>query len=310
MILALTGATGFLGRKVVAGALARGWTVRALVRPGEELPPGDPVTVLSGSLADEHLSPRLLGGADVFVHLAALGVQSRDRDWVHATDVNVACTLRWLQLAHEAGLRRAVITGTCLEYTGVGALPGAPWPATVAAPRCAEDAPIECAEPYGATKAAGGVIARAWARASSLELWYLRLASLYGQGDDPAKLLPSCARALASGARVALSPGAQVREWLHVDDAARAVLDAAERSPGGPRVVNVGTGEGLSLRQVTERLATLGGCDPGLLDFGALGYRLHEPHHLVMDVGLAAELLGWSARVNLDEGLQPILRTV
>ncbi len=307
MIVALTGATGFLGRRVARGALARGWEVRALVHAEGGGRVIDGVTTVLGSLSDERLAPRLLEGAEALLHLAAVGVQSRDRDWDQAAEVNVSRTLRWLQLARGAGVRRAVITGTCLEYTGFGALPDDPWPSAVA-PRCAEDAATESADPYGATKAAGGVIARAWARAASFGLWYLRLASLYGEGDDPAKLLPRCARALAAGSRVELAPGEQVREWLHVDDAAEAVLDAAERSVDGARVVNVGTGEGRSLRQVTERLAALGGRDRGLLRFGARGYRPHEAHHLVMDVTLAGQLLGWRPRVGLDEGLAPLLR--
>lgn len=303
MRVALTGATGFLGRAVAAALVARGHAVRALVRPGREaaLGPAPRLEVVPGALGDPAALRALVAGADALVHLAALGVQSRDRDWARMVDANVAAPLALLDAAAEAGVSRVVAAGTCLEYRGHGRLPGAP---AAGAPTCGEDAPLETADGYGATKAAGGVVLRARARARGVPLRWLRLASMYGPGDDPGKLVPGALRAARAGSPYEMTAGEQVREWLHRDDAVDAVVRAAELGGEGVEVVNVGTGEGLRLLEVVREAFRAAGADPARVLAGARPYREGEVHRLVMDVSRAgAALGGWAPRVALADGL-------
>lgn len=303
MRLALTGATGFLGRRVTAVLLVRGHEVRVLVRPGREatLPASPRLSVIAGVLGDPAAAQALVQGAEALVHLAALGVQSRDRDWSRMVDVNVAGGLALLDAAAAAGVRAVVAAGTCLEYRGHGQLPGAPAAGTA---RCDEDAPLEGADGYGATKAAAGVVLRARARACGVALRYLRLASLYGPGDDPEKLLPGALRAARAARAYEMTPGEQEREWLHLDDAAEAVVRAVERPGDGVEVLNVGTGEGVRLLDLVRDAYRAAGADPGLVRPGTRPYRAGEVHRLVMDVSRAAGALGgWAPRIALASGL-------
>jgi nucleoside-diphosphate-sugar epimerase len=303
VLLALTGATGFLGRHLVPAARAAGHRVRALAQPGERTDADEPVT---GSLEDPEALRALVAGADAVVHLAAAGVQSRDRAWERMIRANVAAPVALVEAAASAGAGRLVAAGTCLEYAGHGRLPDAPW--TGGEARCAEESPLEAADPYGATKAAGGLLLRARARELSLPCWYLRLASLYGPGDDPAKLLPGAIAAAAAHRPFEMTAGEQVREWLHVDDAVAALLAALGRDPGpGGEILNAGTGEGVALVELVRRAFAVAGADPALVRAGVRPYRPGDPHHLVMDPRRAERRLGWRATTSLDAGLAPLV---
>jgi nucleoside-diphosphate-sugar epimerase len=298
--LAVTGTTGFLGRHLAAAALARGHEVRALVRPGRAAPEG--AEGVAGDLADVGALARLVAGADVLFHLAALGVQSRDRDWGRLVEVNVARPLALVDAAARAEVGLMVAAGTVLEYRGHGRLPDAPAPLPAI---CGEDAPADPLDPYGATKAAGGALLRARAVEAGLPCWYLRLATMYGPGDDAQKLLPSAIAAARAGRPFETSGGEQVREWLHVEDAVEALLAAATAPPrAGAEVVNVGTGQGVALREVVGRVFDLAGADPALLRLGARPYRRGEVHRLVMSAERArARWPGRPATRTLEDGL-------
>lgn len=305
MRLAVTGATGFLGRRVLSHALGAGHAVRALVRPGKAPPPPHPALgVVPGNLEDANALSTLCGGADAVIHLAAAGVQSREHEWGHMARVNVLAPVALVEAAARAGVKRMVATGTCLEYAGHGRLPDQPAPPD--APPLREDvAPLDTGDGYGATKAAGGILLRALARERGLATWYLRLSALVGEGDDDGRLLPAAFAAASAGRPYETTLGEQEREWLHVDDAAEAVLRAAVRAPPGgePTVVNVGTGVGVPLREVVRKVFEVVGSDPKLIQHGLRGYRRGEVHRLVMDTTRAAELLGWLPRRPLEDGL-------
>jgi len=303
VLIAVTGATGFLGRRAVAALTAADHRVRALVMPGEALPTGFGLGMerVEGTLRDAAALDRLVSGADVLVHLAALGVQKRDRDWERMTAVNVVAPLALVEAASRAGVARVVAAGTCLEYTGHGRLPDA---AVADAPSCREEDPTEPADPYGATKGAGGLLLRARCRSLGLPCWYLRLAGLYGPGDDPEKLLPAAIRCARARVPFEMTGGEQVRELLHADDAIEAFVAAVSRpAPPDGLVVNVGTGEGLSIAELARRVFRAAGADEGLVRVGTRSYRPGEAHRIVMNVERSADRLGWRARTPLDEGL-------
>lgn len=309
MRLAVTGATGFLGCAFVAEAWRAGHRIRALVREDRRVPAvlvAPRIELVWGDLEQPLAMARLLEGADALVHLAALGVQARDRDWARAARVNALVPLDWVGQAARTGVRQLVAVGTCLEYAGHGRLPATRWQRTLPTPRLVESSPLGGADAYGATKAAGGLLLCARARAEGLSHWYLRLASLYGPGDAPEKILPAALRAARERRPFEMSAGEQVREWLHVSDAVRALLAAVERP--GTGAVNVGTGRGLTLRRVVTGLFEAAGADPSLLRLGARAYLPGEPQRVVMDVSRARLLLGFEPAISLEDGLRELAR--
>lgn len=302
MRIALTGASGFLGRHFVPAALAAGHRLCALER-SRPVPGG--VEAVRGGLEDPAARARLLEGADVLVHLAAAGVQGRDRAWPGMLQANVAAPVELAEEAARQGVRLVVAAGTCLEYRGHGRLPDEPCPPG-ARPRCDEGAPTGPADPYGATKAAGAILLAARARALGLPLTYLRFASLYGPGDDADKLLPAALRAALAGREFEMTAGEQVRDWLHVDDAVGVLLAAIAGAGAG--IVNAGTGEGVAVRDLVARLFELAGAPAGRVLAGRRPYRPGEVHHLVLDPSRLRGELGYTPRTALEAGLAGLVQ--
>lgn len=312
MNIAVTGATGFVGRHFIASALAQGHHLRAWVRgPSAHAAAwrARAITVIEGALTEPTAAQcaAFLHDVDALVFLAAAGVQSRDRSLDKTLAANVTAPARWLEHAAQHHVRRVVLTGTCLEYRGFGALPAAPW-GGAPNPLCGLDSPLSQADLYGASKGAGGLLARAVARHAGMPLWYLRLASLYGPGDDAGKFVPAALAHLRAGNAFPMSPGEQVREWLHIDDAVRALLLAAACDPGpdSVRTLNIGTGQGVSLADLVARLAGVVGASAETIQRGAIAYRPHEVHHLVMDVQEQAPALQFTPAWSLERGLEQL----
>ena len=185
--IAVTGASGFIGKHFIKSVLNLGWKVKALTR-SDNLCEAHNLEIIKGSLENPP-DVNFFKDVDVFVHLAALGVQSRDRIWDQVIQVNVQHSLKWIQEAQRCGVQHAVVAGSALEYQGFGTLPDNPHTGEFLL--CGERTSLECSEPYGASKAAGGLLMRAWSRNNEFPLWYLRLATCYGPNNKPCLLYTS-----------------------------------------------------------------------------------------------------------------------
>ena len=168
-------------------------------------------------------------------------------------------------------------------------------------------------EPYAAAKIAGIVAAQALSRQYGLSLVSVMPTNLYGPGDnfdlETSHVLPALIRrfheaAEAKAPSVTLwGTGTPRREFLHVDDLARACLAVMERHEG-EQILNVGTGEDLSLRDLAELVARATGYE------GRILWDPSKPDgtpRKVLDVG-RIRALGWEPRIGLEEGIRETLR--
>lgn len=162
---------------------------------------------------------------------------------------------------------------------------------------------------YSRTKAAFRDAGRRAAEAGQLRFVNLRLQHFYGAGDAPSKfttwVIRSC---LANVPELALTPGEQLRDFLHVDDAVEAILAVVRRERGGTpgfRDYDVGSGTGVSIRHFAETVRALAGAVTRL-NFGARPYRDGEPMRSVADIRALREL-GWAPRLTLEQGLRRTL---
>lgn len=247
MRLFLTGGTGFIGSHVLAAALAAGHQVRALRRS----PASAPVIPLPRQPewceGDLHsLTAPQLQGVEVVLHLASAGVSPKRVPWAELVQANVADSLRLLELAAEAGVRRCVVTGTSHEYGNAARRFAAIPP----------DAPLEPLSAYGASKAAAFQLLRTFAIAKGLELFYGRIFSAYGEGQFEANFWPSLRRAARSGDDFPMTSGRQVSDFIPVSEVASHLMAACSRpdvAAGVPLVVNIGSGQATSLLAFAER---------------------------------------------------------
>ncbi len=296
----VTGASGFIGRALVAHLRAVGKRVVAAGRPASALPPAERQIRIE-PLSAKAIAEALRGEAvDVVFHCAAYGIRPQDRDPAQMFETNVAGTGAWVEAAASVGAGAFVYAGSCSEYGPV-----------TKAERIRENQRLGASDLYGASKAAAGEWGTALARSRGLPFQWIRLFGVFGPGEAPHRLLPYVRDRLSRGERVDLSSGAQWRDFLHVKDAARGLVRAAEIAfEGRLGPFNLCTGEPVTVRAMAEEVARQMGAPPELLDFGARALRPDEQMWLVGDGSLLAQAGGFRHSIGLSEGVALTLRAL
>ncbi len=299
MRVLVTGATGFIGAFVTRELLRDGCEVHAFVEHGQPLGRiddlGARITVHRGSLLDAAAVTHAASQAkpEVCLHLAWYAVPGK---YLHAEE-NVALVGASVDLARAvaaAGCRRFVGAGTCIEYdTSRGLL--------------SEDrTPIAPRTLYGVCKnALHGMLAELGPRLG-LEVAWLRFFFLYGPTEAPGRLVSEVLGKLLRGEEAPVTPGEQVRDFMHVADIARAVATVLRSKAVGP--INIGSGEPVTVRQVVAAMGEATG-RPELVRYGALPSRPGDPPFICAD---ATRLrgLGFVPAFDLRSGLADTVRAL
>ncbi len=226
--------------------------------------------------------------ADRLIHLA--WYLEPGQVWSSLENIRwVEASLGLVQEFVTAGGRRAVLAGSFSEYG-----PGAG--------RCvAETAPLVPSNLYGASKSALGQVALAAADVWGIEVAWARIFSAYGPGEHPKRLVASVVENLLAGREAPCSHGRQIRDYLSTMDIADALVAVLDSDLRGP--VNVGSGEGVTLRSLVETAGEIVG-RPDLLRFGEVVPPPDDPPCLVADVARLRDEVGWSPRFSLLKGLE------
>jgi nucleoside-diphosphate-sugar epimerase len=208
--------------------------------------------------------------------------------------------IRWLEASldllqqfAEHGGSRVVTAGTCAEYS---------WsPGGV----CHElNTPLEPASLYGASKDALRRMQESLANQLGFSSAWGRVFFPYGPGEPADRLVPSVIQRLLRGEPAPCSHGRQVRDFMHVDDVARAFAVLLDSDRAG--VVNIASGCPVTIADVVMTIGDLLGRSD-LIQLGALPTRAGEPDELLADTD-ALRSLGFSPRFNLREGLMETVR--
>jgi UDP-glucose 4-epimerase len=288
----VTGGAGFIGSHVVDALVARGDEVAVV----DTLVRGQEANVSSG--AELHVRDIRDPLDDLFAavrpeavfHLAAQAdVRVSVERPVDDAAVNVLGTVRVLEAARHHGAQvvfsstGGAIYGECVE------------PAR-------EDSPCEPLSPYGTAKLAAEEYLRSYNRLHDTKHVSLRYGNVYGPRQDPhgeAGVVAIFLGALARGEQARIfGDGRQTRDYVYVGDVARATLSALGPDGG---VFNVGTGRETSVVELYELCARVAGSDIPAEHAPA---RLGELQRSFLDPALAARELGFTAMVELEDGLR------
>jgi dTDP-glucose 4,6-dehydratase len=164
-----------------------------------------------------------------------------------------------------------------------------------------EESPLRPSSPYSATKAAGDLLVQAHVHTHGIEAVICRGSNNYGPRQHPEKLIPLCVlNALHGDALPVYGDGRQVRNWLYMEDFARAIdLVAREGAPGD--VYNVGGPDEEENLHVVERILELAGADASLIEHIEDRKGHDRRYSLSSD---KVKSLGWEPQVRFDEGLE------
>lgn len=298
----ITGATGFVGGEVTKLCLSRGYRTAALVRPGRAGAVPFGADAIEVDLCDEAALVGAVRAANpkIILHLAAYGVAPHDRDPLMMQQINVGLAGALVRSAARCGAV-VVSAGSNAEYAEPSE-----------ASRLDERAALNTQHLYGASKAAGGLLALATASALSLPMRHMRVFNVYGPGEAPHRLLPSLLAQRKGHGRIPLSEGRQIRDYLHVADVAAGLLVAAERLRSGALrgvdALNLCTGEGISIREFALLAAEALGIEPERLGFGDLPLRPGEIARMVGNPGRMKIDLGWAPTYDPATGIRAVIR--
>lgn len=290
----VAGGTGFIGRRLVAKLLAAGANVTILHRGRSPLP-AECQSLVVPNWTQADLASALTGlHFDGVFNLAAYGVMPAERDPETMSRINVAGADQFLRHAIAMDSKFFIHAGSSAEYRErAGTEP------------LLETDPLERVKLYGASKAAATEALLAAAHAAGFPLIVGRLFGVYGAGEAPHRLLPSLVAKLNRGERVPLSEGHQVRDFVHVDDAAEGfvALASAARTSNSPAVVNLCSGEGVSVRDFARHVARAMAVPETLLGFGDLALRPDDVMHLIGSTAALQSLCNWRPRLSIDAGI-------
>jgi nucleoside-diphosphate-sugar epimerase len=231
---------------------------------------------------------------DTVIHAGWEGVAGSQRNDAMQVHRNVIAALELTTLAGECGARHFIGLGSQAEY---GPCTG----------RIVEDQALQPTTLYGAAKVAAAAVSRTQAALLGMRHSWLRVFSTYGTGGDTSWVLPMAAAAMAQGLAPALTACEQRWEFLHVRDAARAILAVAQQHAEG--TFNLGTGDARVLRDVILGLRDR--IDPAIAPiFGAVPYRPDQIMRLEADISRLQAATGWSPMVSIDSGLDELAAEV
>jgi len=308
----VTGAAGFIGSHVCEALVARGDDVVGL----DNFDPFYPRAVKERNLealrrgprfrfveADVARDPLPLDGVELVLHLAAKpGVRPSLENPASYSEANVTGTVRVLEAARRAGLRRIIFGSSSSVY------------GDATPPPFAEDAaavwPIS---PYAASKRAGELMAHAFAHLYGMPILCLRFFTVYGPRQRPDLAIHRFTDLIARDKPVRMhGDGSSERDYTYITDCVDGILAAIEwsaRPPpwaGGSSVaINIGGGARVRLDQLIELIGrTLG-----------RGVRIERHPDQPGDVRLtAADLrraereLGYRPKVGIEEGIREFVR--
>lgn len=284
--IVLTGATGFLGSHLCRALLAAGYTVHGYRRMSSD--PSrlrDITSRLCWHRLPEELEAPFRGKIAPVAVIHCAGLYGRRGETAEQMrEANIELPVRLHRLAAECGVPVFLHTDTILS------------------PELNE---------YAAGKHEAATRLKNSGR--SPRVVNLRVHHFYGPDDDQNKFIAALiARCLANEAEIPLTAGQQKRDFIHVDDVARAFVavlqQQLEAGECGVVEFEVGSGKAVELRWIVERIHALTRSRARLV-FGALPYRAHESMFAEADTA-ALRALGWQPRISLEEGLERTVAAV
>lgn len=263
MRIALTGASGFIGRHVLRELLEQDIQVVAITRDNTKLAEFEGrVQIVEFDLANvgEHTFDHL-GRPDVLLHLAWGGLPNYHS--LYHFEHELPRQYNFLNQMVAQGLRSLLVTGTCFEY-GMHSGP------------LAEDEKTWPANPYGFAKDALRQQLEYLKQQSSYSFTWARLFYMYGEGQPETSLLPQLKKAVAQGVQqFNMSGGEQLRDYLPIRDVARyLVILALKQQDIG--LINICSGKPQSVRALVEQWLVENNWDIKL-NLGHYPYPDYEP---------------------------------
>jgi NAD dependent epimerase/dehydratase len=307
----VTGAGGFIGSHLVDALMRHGCRVRALLHYDARPHRGnleflDPVVqkeieIVSGDIADPFFVAHAVQGRDAVFHLAALiAIPHSYVAPASYVQTNVVGTLNVLEACRTHGVERLVHTSTSECYGTARYTP------------IDEEHPLQGQSPYSASKIGADKLAESYYLSFGVPVATLRPFNTYGPRQSARAVLPSILSQLFAGSReLHLGDTDPVRDLNFIGDTVDAFIRLAQCDAAVGQVVHVGTGRGVTIRELAElSMKIVGRTLPIVCDPKRVRPAKSEVRTLLCDAAKAKRLIDWQPRVNLEMGIEQTARFI
>lgn len=297
----VTGAAGFIGSSIARELIARGETVRGIdnfsTGKRENLTGLETMDFIEADLNSPGAADRACRDVTCIFHEAALPSVPRSiQDPLGCNQANVDATVKLLDAARLAGVKRVVYAGSSSAYGNTPSLPKR------------EDMLPAPLSPYAVSKLAGEYYMSAFYRVYGLETVTLRYFNVFGPHQDPASqysgvLAIFISRMLRNQGIMIYGDGEQSRDFTYIDNVVNGNLLASQADAAhvAGKVFNVATGTRITLNQTVAILRELTGYT-GKVQFAP--DRQGDVKHSLADITAATAAFGYKPTVSFQEGLK------
>jgi NAD dependent epimerase/dehydratase len=300
----VTGSDGFIGSHLTEAPLKEGCRVKAFVYynsfnslgwldtfPKKEL---ERIEVFAGDVRDPNGVKKAVKDVDIVFHLAALiGIPFSYHSPDSYVDTNIKCTLNILQASRDSDIKRVIMTSTSEVYGTAQYVP------------INEKHPLQPQSPYSATKIGADAIADSFYRTFNLPVIIARPFNTYGPRQSARAVIPTVITQILNGLKkVRLGSLHPIRDLNYVSDICKGFMHLAKCDKAVGRVVNIGSGQGISVSELTKLIIKLTGSGAKVIseDIRKRPDK-SEVERLVCDNSLIKKLTGWRPEVPLEKGL-------
>jgi NAD dependent epimerase/dehydratase len=306
----VTGAGGFIGSHLVEQLVKDGYSVRAFVHYNSTSSWGnldrlsrdilENVEIVAGDLGDGFIVDHAVQGCDLVFHLGALiGIPYSYVAPAAYLATNISGTVNVLEACRRHGVRRLIHTSTSEVYGSAQYVP------------IDERHPLVGQSPYSASKIAADKLVESYWRSFGTPSVTVRPFNTYGPRQSARAVIPTIVTQALAGLEVKLGATDTVRDFTFATDTAAGLLAAAQATGLEGQVVNLGTGNAVTVGEIVAQVAKILSKSLELIqDPGRVRPAASEVQRLISDNRLALRLLGWSPKVKLEKGLTLTLEAV
>ncbi|HWQ43175.1 MAG TPA: SDR family NAD(P)-dependent oxidoreductase [Desulfosporosinus sp.] len=300
----VTGAGGFIGSHLTEALVKAGAKVRVFIRYNsrdgrgnlEDLEPSilEQIEIIAGDLRDADVIERSVKGCDSVFHLGALvGIPYSYKNPREVVETNIMGTFNILTAARDHGVNRIVHTSTSEVYGSARYVP------------IDEAHPLQGQSPYSASKIGADMLAESFYASFELPVVTIRPFNCYGPRQSARAIIPTLITQALAREEIRLGNTDARRDFTFVTDTAEAFMKAAQTPGAVGKVINVGSGQEISIGQLARIIIdSIQSTAKIVVDEARIRPIRSEVNRLLADNRLAKETLGWEPRVSLEDGVK------
>lgn len=289
------GGNGFIGSSVVKHALKLKWQVTSLSLGNNFLPQNEKLKCIQADITDFFSLNKAIGTAkfDYVVNCGGyIDHTLFSKGGKEILDMHFVGVVNLVRVLNHSNLKSFINIGSSDEYGDV----------TAPQSEIQRESPIS---PYSSGKVASTHFLQMLYRTEEFPVTILRLFLTYGPGQSNNRFIPQIISGCLINKSFPVSKGEQIRDFCFIDDVINAIFIVLKSSNSKGEIINIASGEPVSIRTVVEKIRDLIG--RGNPKFGEIEYRSNENMNLYADIYKAKKLLNWESKIPLNEGL---LRTI